>query len=106
VEYHAVWWCLFHESKWVNTLNLAELRMFSLPALYGTHERVFSQVSTIKLNKRTSRHQQTLVNCHQLQNHAPIRKVMGRLILEVVYKEQHGTNKPWLALIFKKEGIT
>jgi hypothetical protein len=23
-----------------------------------------------------------------------------------VYKEQHGTNKPWLALIFKKEGIT
>jgi hypothetical protein len=31
---------------------------------------------------------------------------MGRLILEVVYKEQHGTNKPWLALIFKKEGIT
>ena len=62
IEYHAVWWRLFHAScasEWVNVLTLAEL-LFSLPASNGKLERVFSQVNIIKSNRRTSLTNETL----------------------------------------------
>ena len=55
LDYRAVWWRIFHApnaSEWSNVLILANL-LFSLPASNAKVERVFSQVSIIKTNKRT-----------------------------------------------------
>ena len=49
-NYHSVWWRLFHTSnsaEWSNVLVVAEL-LFSLPASNGKLERVFSTLGTIK----------------------------------------------------------
>ena len=55
LDYREVWWRIFHApnaSEWSNALILANL-LFSLPASNAKVERVFSQVSIIKTNKRT-----------------------------------------------------
>lgn len=55
LEYHSVWWRLFHApncAEWANVLVLAEL-LFSLPASNGKLERVFSILGTIKVDKRS-----------------------------------------------------
>ena len=49
LDYHSVWWRLFHalnSADWSNLLVLAEL-LFSLPASNGKLERVFSVLGTI-----------------------------------------------------------
>jgi len=54
MDYQAVWWCLFNcpnSQEWKNGLNLVEL-FFSLPASNGKVERIFSQLKTIKSEKR------------------------------------------------------
>ncbi len=55
LDYHSVWWRLFHapnSAEWSNVLVLAEL-LFSLPASNGKLERVFSTLGTIKVDKRS-----------------------------------------------------
>ena len=55
LEYRSVWWRLFNapsKSDWQNALVLVEL-LFSLPASYGTVERVFSMSKVIKTDKRS-----------------------------------------------------
>ena len=56
LDYHSVWWKLFHApdatTTWSSALILVEL-LFSLPASNGKVERVFSLVNTIKTNKRS-----------------------------------------------------
>ena len=55
LDHRAVWWRIFHApnaSEWSNALILANL-LFSLPASNAKVERVFSQISIIKTNKRT-----------------------------------------------------
>ena len=62
MNYHAVWWRLFHApaaSEWSNILSLVEL-LFSLPASNGKVERVFSQMKEIKRNKRSLLSNETL----------------------------------------------
>jgi hypothetical protein len=55
LDYHSVWWRLFHASNsasWSNVLKLAEI-LFSLPVSNGKLERVFSTASSIKVEKRS-----------------------------------------------------
>ena len=55
LDYHSVWWRLFHapnSAEWSNVLVLAEL-LFCLPASNGKQERVFSTLSAVKVNKRS-----------------------------------------------------
>ena len=55
LDYRCVWWRLFNApnaSEWKNVLSLATL-LFSLPASNAKLERVFSQLSVIKTDKRT-----------------------------------------------------
>ena len=62
LDYRAVWWPIFHApnaSEWSNALILANL-LFFLPASNAKVERVFSQVSIIKTNKRTLPQNDTL----------------------------------------------
>ena len=62
LEYHSVWWRLFHapnSAEWSNVLVLAEL-LFSLPASNGKLERVFSTHGTIKVDKRSRLTNQSL----------------------------------------------
>ena len=62
LDYRAVWWPIFHApnaSEWFNALILANL-LFFLPASNAKVERVFSQVSIIKTNKRTLPQNDTL----------------------------------------------
>ena len=62
LDYHSVWWRLFHapnSAEWSNVLVLAEL-LFSLPASNGKLERVFSTLSAVKVNKRSRLTNQSL----------------------------------------------
>ena len=62
LDYHSVWWRLFHapnSAEWSNVLVLAEL-LFSLPASNGKLERVFSTLGTIKVDKRSRLKNQSL----------------------------------------------
>ncbi len=55
LDYRSVWWRLFHcptSSEWANCFSLVEL-LFSLPVSNGKVERVFSQLKTIKTEKRS-----------------------------------------------------
>ena len=55
MDYHAVWWRLFHAptaSEWSNVLTFVQL-LFSLPASIGKLECVFSQMNVIKTDKRS-----------------------------------------------------
>jgi len=64
MDCQAVWWHLFHcpcSAEWKNCLSLIEL-LFSLPASNGKLERIFSQLKTIKTEKRS------LVNNEQLDD--------------------------------------
>ena len=80
LNYHFVWWRLFHapnSSEWSNALILAKL-LLSLPASNGKLERTFSLVSTVKNDKRSRLTNQSLddlllllSNKTQLQNFHP-----------------------------------
>ena len=55
LSYRAVWWRIFNSpsaSNWTNVLALVSL-LFSLPTSNGKVEKIFSQVTNIKTNKRT-----------------------------------------------------
>ena len=62
LNYHFVWWRLFHaptSAEWSNVLILAKL-LLSLPASNGKLERTFSLLGTIKVNKRSRLTNQSL----------------------------------------------
>ena len=73
LDYHAVWWRLFHapnHAEWSNVLILAEL-VFSLPASNGKLERIFSTLGTIKVDTRSrltneSLDDQLVVKCDKI----------------------------------------
>ena len=64
MDYQAVWWRLFNcpcSGEWRNCLGLIEL-LYSLPASNAKLERIFSQLKTIKTDKRS------LLNNEQLDD--------------------------------------
>ena len=73
LDYHAVWWRLFHapnHAEWSNVLILTEL-VFSLPASNGKLERIFSTLGTIKVDTRSrltneSLDDQLVVKCDKI----------------------------------------
>ena len=70
LDYHSVWWILFHASsadEWSNVLVLAEL-LFSLPASNGKLEWVFSTLGTIKVDKRSRLSNQALDDMLLIKN--------------------------------------
>ena len=62
LDYHFVWWRLFHapnSADWSNALILAKL-LLSLPASNGKLERTFSLLGTVKNDKRSRLTNQSL----------------------------------------------
>ena len=61
LDYHAVWWRLFHcpNSYWSNILTLSRL-FFTLPVSNGKLERIFSILKLIKVEKQASLWEDTL----------------------------------------------
>ena len=77
MDYQAVWWRLFNcpcSGEWKNCLSLIEL-LFSLPASNGKLERIFSQLKTIKTDKRSLLNNDQLDDLLSLNAHAiPLEK--------------------------------
>ena len=62
LDYHSVWWRLFHahnSAEWSNALILAEPFIF-LPASDEKLERVFSTLATTKVDKRSRLNNESL----------------------------------------------
>ena len=74
LNYHFVWWRLFHapnSTEWSNALILAKL-LLSLPASNGKLERTFSLVGTDKNDKRSRLTNQSLDDLLLLSNKIPL----------------------------------
>ena len=91
IEYHAVWWHLFHApvaSEWLNALAMVEL-LFSLPASNSVVERVFSQVSVIKTKKRCSLSNESLDDLLTITSaHVPLKDFCPDNAINLWWKEK------------------
>ena len=101
MEYHSVWWRLFHApncSEWSNILCLASL-LFSLPVSNGKIERAFSQVNLLKSSKRTSLGNETLSDLLVLNaDKVPLQDISPEAAIDLWWnakarKPSHGPRK-------------
>ena len=78
LDYHSVWWRLFHaptSAEWSNVLILAKV-LLSLPASNGKLERTFSLLGSIMVNKRSRFTNQSLDDLLLvLSNKLPLQKL-------------------------------
>lgn len=91
LEYHSVWWRLFHSpssSEWSNVLGLVTL-LLSLPASNGKLERAFSQMNIIKTSKRSKMTNDSLDDLLLLTlNVVPLNKFSPDAAIDLWWKDK------------------